>query len=73
MAEEFCAPSTTAVLQSPAMAVPLAPPKVSFLRADVDICPEAAKDYGVEVLPTILIFQNEEVRFNSLEQNILNA
>jgi len=34
---------------------------VSFVRADVDSCQDASKSYSIEVLPTFLLFQNEEI------------
>ena len=38
-----------------------APELVTFIRADVDNCPEIAKDSNIEVLPSILLLQNGKV------------
>ena len=34
---------------------------MTFLRAEVDQCPESEKDFNIEVIPTVLLMKNNEI------------
>ena len=43
---------------------------VFFLRVDVDECPEIAKEFGIEVLPSLLLVKNGELLSSFIGQDL---
>ena len=43
---------------------------ITFLQADIDDCPETSNEFGIEVLPTVLLIQSGEVQETFIGQQV---